>query len=186
MAAILRLVRPVLMNLHGAHLSNTGVMARNSHARSDAMYATVLWFVLGMGVWRSAAAQTVTYQPVAASFEARISDQPCIVPDNLPTKKPYMVASPLGNWSATVLETDSGVVPYDQARACVSLRGPNGAVRAITVGAFRTLELQWLNERLLYAFTDVGHIAGVGQLFDVVDSTRLYARTEIYSIGAEK
>ena len=44
----------------------------------------------------------------------------------------------------------------------------------------RTLRLQWVNERLVYVFTEVGHVAGVGQLLDVEDMKWIYTRTEYY------
>jgi hypothetical protein len=144
------------------------------------MSTAVLWLVPAM-LFGGAAGQTpVTYEPVRASHEAKISDQPCAVPRALQTQQPYVVLTELRNWSATVVETNSTVVPYDQARACIRLQGPGSVVRHIAIGDFRTLRLHWVSERLLYVFTDVGHIAGVGQLFDVVDATRIYARTEIY------
>jgi hypothetical protein len=133
-------------------------------------------------VWNTYAAPTqrVEYSSVLPELLAHVSKKACSLPTELRTKDKYVVASALGNWSATVLETDPVAVPYDKARACIQLQGSDGVVRSVTIGAFRTLRLQWLNERLLYLFTDVGHVAGVGQLLDVDDMKWLYARTESY------
>lgn len=127
-----------------------------------------------------AASMEVRYASVRPEHQAHVSKEPCSLPKDLRTKEKYALASAYENWSATVLETDPVVVPYDQARACITLHGRDGATRSVTIGTFRTLRLQWLNERLLYVFTDVGHIAGVGQLLDVDDMKWVYARTEYY------
>ena len=122
----------------------------------------------------------VQYGSVLPEHQATLSKEPCALAATLKTKEKQVVVSTLGNWSATVLETDAVAVPYNQARACILLSGPDGAVRSITLGGFRTLRLTWVNDRLLYLFTGVGHIACVGQLLDVDDMKWLYARTEYY------
>jgi len=121
----------------------------------------------------------VKHEPISAAHEARMSDVPCAVPSILRTKEPQVLATPLHTWSSTVVETDPGVVPYDQARACITVRGRD-TVRFITLNGFRTLRLQWLNESVLSVWTDVGHIATVLQLFDLDEGKRLYAQTERY------
>jgi hypothetical protein len=128
----------------------------------------------------AAATQRVEYAPVAAEHLAHVSAEACSLPKDLRTKDKYALPSAFGNWSATVLETDPVAVPYDKARTCIQLQGPEGVVRSVTIEGFRTLRLQWINERLLYLWTDVGHVASVGQLLDVDDLKWLYARTEYY------
>jgi hypothetical protein len=125
-------------------------------------------------------ASRVVYDSVRASHRALVTNGPCAVASNLKTKDVYRIASEHRSWSATVQETDPVVVPYDQARACIQLQGPNGSARSVSIGDFRTLRVQWVNERLLYVFTDVGRVAGVGQLLDVEDIIWLYARTELH------
>jgi len=142
-------------------------------------FSLILAAIGGIGL--SVAQTPVRYDVVLPEHLAKASAGTCSLPKNLRAKAPSVVSSPHGNWSATVQETDPVAVPYDQARACIQLRGPGGVVRGVTLGDFRTLRLQWVNERMLYIETDVGHVAGVGQLLDVEDLRWLYARTEYYS-----
>ena len=123
-------------------------------------------------------AQGIRYDEVRPEHRARATREPCALPTDLRTKSIYVLRSPRGSWTATVHETDPVVVPYDRARACIQLRHENGNVRGVTVGGFRTLRLEWINDKLLYLSTDVGHIAAVGQLLDVEDVAWIYARTE--------
>jgi len=122
----------------------------------------------------------VTYDSVAIRHRAQVSRDACSIPASLKMKDSYQVASEHGSWSASVQETDPVVVPYDQARACIQLRGRDGLRLGITLGDFRTLRIQWVNERLLYLSTDVGHVAGVGQLLDVEEMKWVYAMTQLY------
>ncbi len=123
----------------------------------------------------------VRYDSVLVQHRAQMSRDSCSIAASLKTKDRYQVASQHGNWSASVQETDPVVVPYDQARACIQLQGRDGSQLGITIGDFRTLRVQWVNERLLYLFTDIGHVAGVGHLLDVEEMKWVYARTEYYS-----
>jgi hypothetical protein len=124
-------------------------------------------------------AAQIRYDAVDPSHLAKIATSVCILEKSLKTLPPQVVESPMGTWKAVVQQTDPVVVPYDQAKGCIQVGG--GPVnRSIMIGNFRTLEVTWINERLLYVFTDVGHTAGVGQLLDVYDGKWIYARTEYY------
>ena len=101
-----------------------------------------------------------------------------MIAHDLKTKPELTIASPSHKWSATVLETDGGAVPYSDARACIQLRQDKQTRATVALGAFRTLGVQWINDRLLYVWTDVGHIAIVGQLLDVDEMKWLYAQTQ--------
>jgi hypothetical protein len=133
----------------------------------------------------AAAAQTPTrLDVVKPEHQARVSRDACAIPAPMRVKPPSTAVSPQGTWSALVRETDPTAVPYDQARACLELRRRDGAaVRYITLGDFRTLRVEWLDERQLRLVTDVGHVAGVSQLFDVEREVWIHARTEYYSVS---
>jgi hypothetical protein len=79
-----------------------------------------------------------------------------------------------------VQESDVLVVPYDQAHACIRLQRRDGVVRYVTLRAFRTLRLDWLDERQLRFVTDVGHAASVTQVLDVETLAWGNARTDYY------
>ena len=117
---------------------------------------------------------------VKPEHQARASAEPCAMSAPARVKAPYTSASPQGTWSAHVLETDVLVVPYDQAHACIRLQRRGGAVRYVALRDFRTLRLEWLDERQLRLLTDVGHAATVTQVLDVDALTWIYARTEYY------
>lgn len=139
-------------------------------------------FVIGSALIlgaESAAPAQVRYDAVDPSHLAKIATSVCVLDKSLKTLPPQVVESPMGTWKAVVRQTDPVVVPYDQAKGCIQVGG--GPVnRSIMIGNFRTLHVTWINERLLYISTDVGHTAGVGQLLDVYDGKWIYARTEYY------
>lgn len=162
-----------------------------SREPARSMLAQLYW------LWAAATEQTapsstlmssVRFDTVRPEHLASVSNGTCSLPAELPTEPDYAVTSPSGVWSATVQRTDGARVPYDQAQACVRLRDRSGRLRSVTVGdrttsagtVFRDLRLQWINDRLLYIFVDVGHAAGVGQLLDIEDGKWLYAKTESY------
>jgi hypothetical protein len=91
-----------------------------------------------------------------------------------------VITSPLGSWSAIVYQTNAVAVPYDQAQACIQLRGPANKAHGVSLRDFRTLRVQWVNDRALHIFTDIAHVAGVHQLLDVEELTWIYARAEYY------
>jgi hypothetical protein len=126
-------------------------------------------------------AQTVTRTDVVRpEHQARVSSEPCAIAAETPVKAPYTAASPGGAWSALVQETDPVRVPYDQARACLRLLRRDGRTRYVTVGDFRTLRVEWLDDRRLHLITDVGRIARVSQLLDVDAQVWIHARTEYF------
>ena len=122
----------------------------------------------------------IRYEDVRPEHRARVLAEACSLPASLRSKDQYTSASPLKVWTATVRETDPTVVPYDQARCCIELLRRDGLRRNLELVGFRTIRLEWVNDRLLYVFTDVGHVAGVGQLLDVDEMKWIYARTEYY------
>lgn len=123
----------------------------------------------------------IRYAEVPPQRRAQVSTQPCRVPSGVRLLPRSTFESPLGNWSAIVYETDPVVVPYDQAQACVQLRGPAGKTYGVSLRDFRTLRVQWVNDRVVTFFTDVGHTAGVYQVLDLESLTWIYAQAEYYS-----
>lgn len=121
----------------------------------------------------------IRYDAVAPAHLAKVSTSPCVLDKTLKALPTEVLASPAGTWTAVVAQTDPVTVPYDRARGCIKISGQAGN-RFVAVGGFRALHLTWVNERLLYIFTDVGHTAGVGQLLDVDDAKWMYAKTELY------
>jgi hypothetical protein len=65
-------------------------------------------------------------------------------------------------------------------RRAIQLRGPAIKTHGVSLNDFRTLRVQWVNDRILHIFTDVGHVAGVHQLLDVEELAWIYARAEYY------
>ena len=131
----------------------------------------------------SFSAQTPTREEpvVRPSHQARLSREPCGMAVQTPVKTAYAVASPGGTWSAFVQETDASREPYDQARACIRLQRRDGPARYLTIGDFRTLRVEWLDDRRLHLATDVGAGARVSQLLDVDTQRWIHARTEYFT-----
>ena len=128
----------------------------------------------------------IRYDAVSPAHLAKASSVPCALDKTLKTLSQQVLASPMGTWTAVIEQTDPVSVPYDQAKGCIKLStSQSNRTISVTIGAFRTLQLTWINERLLYVFTDVGHVAGVGQLLDVEEAKWIYAKTELYTDPAQ-
>lgn len=132
-----------------------------------------------LAVCAAAPSAQIRYDIVAPTHQARLTPQ-CAIDASLKQLPAKMNTSPTGRWTVVVEQTDPVTVPYDRARACIRMSTATRDFRNVAIGDFRTLRLVWVNERLLYVFTDVGHAAGVGQLLDVEDARWIYAKTEYY------
>jgi hypothetical protein len=122
----------------------------------------------------------IRYDAVGPSHLAKLSSGYCSLETSLKLLPTKMNTSPTGRWTAMIEQTDPVVVPYDRAQACLKLSNATRVIRGVAISDFRSLRLTWVNDRLLYIFTDVGHAAGVGQLLDVDDGKWIYAKTEYY------
>jgi hypothetical protein len=154
---------------------------RCAHGRRTAARRGIGAGLVALSIATTAAQTPTRIDVVRPEHQIRLSREACGMAVQAPVKTAYSVASPSGLWSAFVQETDPVRVPYDQARACIRLQRRDGPARYLTVGDFRALRVEWLDDRRLHVVTDVGRLARVSQLLDVETQVLIRARTEYVS-----
>ena len=125
----------------------------------------------------SAQSPTRVEPVVRPSHQARLSREPCGMAVQTPVKTAYAVASPGGTWSAFVQETDASRVPYDQARACIRLQRRDGPARYLTIGDFRTLRVEWLDDGRTVRVLEMseGHVKVASRTQDLTKDPSFWA-----------
>lgn len=123
----------------------------------------------------------VEYTDRLAAAYARLESRPCTLPAGLALAPERPSASRLDVWHAVLRQTDPVAVPYDEARACIAFTGPGGARLDVSLWGFRTVGLEWLNDRLVLITTDIGHAAGVTQVLDLEAKRWIYQLGESYT-----
>jgi hypothetical protein len=102
------------------------------------------------------------------------------LPKDHPVRELKFVKSPTGIWRAEIVQSDTGVVTYDRTKAKIVIKKYDGKKRYVKCESFRTIKVQWINDRLIYIDCDIGHAAGVGQIFDVETNKWIYQQGETY------
>ena len=120
------------------------------------------------------------YTDSFSSHYGRILRDEYVFPENLKKAEIQEITSPRGRYRARVQTTDASVVPYDKAKAGIVFERYDGQRRYVLVEDFRTVELRWINDRLVLLSCDIGHVAGVGQVLDVEAGKWIYQQGEQY------
>ena len=72
-------------------------------------------------------------------------------------------------------------VAYDQAVASIEIERFNGDKTYLIMKHFRDIKAYWLNDRLLFIKSDLGHAAGLEQIFDAEARKWIYQQGISYS-----
>jgi hypothetical protein len=75
----------------------------------------------------------------------------------------------MGYGSATQECTDAVKVPYDQEEAHITITSKYFPPVYVKVKFFRTVRLTWITDRAVLIDRDIGHIAGIEEILDVID-----------------
>ena len=121
-----------------------------------------------------------SYTDSFREYYATTLEREFVLPEGHPVRELKSVKSPAGIWRAEIVQSDTGVVPYDKTKATIVIKKYDGKKRYVKCERFRTIKVQWINDRLLYIQCDIGHAAGVGQIFDVETNKWIYQQGETY------
>jgi hypothetical protein len=150
----------------------------------------LMWFVamvfIGAGAAVTDEPQFLTdYTDSFKEYYAAILDKEFVLPKDHPVWELKSIKSPTGIWRAEIIQSDTGVVPYDKTKAAIVIKKYDGKKRYVKCERFRTIKVQWINDRLLYILCDIGHAAGAGQIFDVETNKWIYQKGEMYHYNEE-
>ena len=135
-------------------------------------------FVLSAAV--SVYAASVDYGNQFSDFYPEISTAAVAIPPEIPVEKDVTVWSEFRNRRATLVLSDATKIPYDKAIGSITIESRNKPNQYIRLRGFRTVEIKWINDRLLYIDCDIGHIAGVDAIFDAQTGKWIYRQSISY------
>ncbi len=90
------------------------------------------------------------------------------------------VRSPLEISTASILRTDGAKVPYEDAEAHILIETEQGPHVYVIVKGFRSVSVSWIGERFLLIKRDIGHVAGIEEIFDLVERKWLIQQSVHY------
>ena len=99
------------------------------------------------------------------SIHQPVISKPFILDLNKCTPKTTL-DSPLNWYSAVLTQNDLSKVSYDKSKANIQIIGKNGQSFFITVQAFKSCDIMWINESLLYIHNQLGHVASFNSIYD--------------------
>lgn len=114
-------------------------------------------------------AAQVSYSNMWKLYYSRIVEIATEFPPSVPVEPTVTIPSPMGYGSATLVCTDAVKVPYDQEKAHITITSKYFPPVYVKVKFFRTVRLTWITERTVLIDRDIGHIAGIEEILDVID-----------------
>ena len=90
------------------------------------------------------------------------------------------VQSALGASTAQVLRTDGVKVFYENALAHISVESKLCEDIYFKVKGFRTVTASWIGERYLFIRRDIGHVAAIEEIYDLVERKWLLQQSVHY------
>ena len=104
---------------------------------------------------------------------------------DLPLAEPVLVLDRHQQVKATIVKTDSGIIPYSESLSNVTIEGVGLEPLHVAIKGFRDIRAQWAGSNLLYFNINIGHIASVECLLDVRERKWLYQKSISYNKYSE-
>jgi hypothetical protein len=122
----------------------------------------------------------LSYSNMWKQYYSRIVEKAPEFPAGIPVEPTVTIPSPMGYGSAALVSTDAVKVPYDQEEAHIAIRSKYFPPVYLKVKFFRTVTLIWITERIVLIDRDIGHIAGIEEILDVIDRRWLSQQSVSY------
>jgi len=122
----------------------------------------------------------VDYGHQFSDLYPEISTAAVAIPPEIPLEKSVTVWSEFRNRQATLVLSEATKIPYDKAIGAITIESRDRPDQYIRLKGFRTVEIKWINDRLLYIDCDIGHIAGVDAIFDAHTGKWIYRQSMSY------
>ena len=140
------------------------------------------WMVIAffLGSFATDAASQVSYSDGFSDWYSRIY-QGAPQYDDTPLEAPVEVASRLGQSTATIVRTDGSSVPYESAIAYIHIDTAFAdEIVVVEVRRFRAVTVSWIGESILVISRDVGHVAGIEEIFSLAENRWLSQKSVHY------
>ena len=88
---------------------------------------------------------------------------------------PVEVWHDLRRRKVTVLRTRGDKYPYEDQKAVITIEGRGLEMpKALSASDFRTVDVSWITEKLIFIRVGIGHVAAVETIYDVEKDSWLY------------
>lgn len=141
---------------------------------------TVVLAVFVFSAAVGAYATSVHYGNQLSDFYPEISTAAVAIPPEIALEKDVTVWSEFRNRKATLVRSDATKIPYDKEIGSITIESRNRPKQYIRLRRFRTVEIKWINDRLLYINCDIGHTASVDAIFDAQTGKWIYRQSMSY------
>ena len=141
---------------------------------------TVVLAVFVFSAAVGAYATSVHYGNQFSDFYPEISTAPVAISPEIPLEEDVTVWSEFRNRKATLVRSDATKIPYDKEIGSITIESRNRPKQYIRLRGFRWVEIKWINDRLLYIYCDIGHIACVDAIFDAQTGKWVYRQSMSY------
>jgi hypothetical protein len=141
---------------------------------------TVVLAVFVFSAAVGAYATSVHYGNQFSDYYPEISTAPVEISPGIPLEEDVTVWSEFKNCKATLVRSDATKIPYDKEIGSISIECRDRPKQYIRLRRFRTVEIKWINDRLLYIYCDIGHIAGVDAIFDAQTGKWIFRQSMSY------
>ncbi len=141
------------------------------------------WIVIAffLGSSASDAASQVTYSDGFSDWYSQIHQGVPQFDDDTPLEAPTEVASRLGQSTATIVRTDGSSVPYESAIAYIHIDTAfTDEIVVVEVRRFRAVTVSWIGESILVISRDIGHVAGIEEIFSLAENRWLSQKSVHY------
>ncbi len=118
-------------------------------------------------------------QELKEYYSKILSSRPVFAP-GAPLEPALKSTSPLGFATSVLTQTDPTKVTYDRETANIEVSGKSFVPLYIAVKNFRTIILTWATDRILIIQRDIGHLAAIEEVIDVVDRKWLSQQSVSY------
>ena len=106
---------------------------------------------------------------------------------------PYELEAPTVVWDSThnrkitILRTRGDKYGYEQQKCVMTVeRGGFKSPRFLSVLGFRNIEASWITSKLIIVKLDIGHVAGVGAIYDAEGDKLIYCESVSYNIEPDR
>lgn len=134
-------------------------------------------FVLLMAGAESQQVPPIMYSTEFSERYSQVSAKPLQFAPDTPLEPKVVAASRRKYSRATLYRTDGAKIPYDKAEAHITIHSELGPTTCIQVRTFRMVGVTWLTERLLLIRRNIGRVAEIEEIYDIVEQKWLFQQT---------
>ena len=137
--------------------------------------------VLG-GLWLLASASGVVYDDAFFNdhYSRIVRERPTFA-SGTPLLSADTSRSPNGFATATITQTDPIKIPYTEETAHIEVTGEDIDPLYIEVKNFRSVSVSWATDRILVIKRDIGHVAAMEEVIDIVERRWLSQKALFYT-----